>query len=166
MNLNKVLLIGNLTREPELKYTSNGSAVCELSMAINRKYKSGEEMKQETTFVEVTIWGKQAESSSRYLSKGSPAFIEGRLQLDTWQDKESGKNRSKLRVVAERVQFMGSKSDNQEAPQQASESNDSYQPDGMAGEEYGLNPHPAAKQDYENSKANTTVNNNPEDVPF
>jgi single-strand DNA-binding protein len=107
-SLNKVLLIGNLTRDPELRYTQSGSAVCELGMAINRTYMSNNEKKEDVCFVDVNVWGRQAESCSRYLKKGSPLFVEGRLNFDQWNDKETGKTRSKLRVVAERTQFLGS----------------------------------------------------------
>lgn len=107
-SLNKVLLMGNLTKDPELRYTPNGSAVADFGLAINRTYTSNGEKKEETCFVDINVWGKQAESTSKYLQKGSPAFIEGRLQLDQWDDKETGKTRSRLRVVAERVQFLGS----------------------------------------------------------
>ena len=107
-SLNKVLLMGNLTKDPELRYTPGGSAVTDFGLAINRTFTSNGERKEETCFVDINVWGKQAESVSKYLQKGSPAFIEGRLQLDQWEDKESGKPRSRLRVVAERVQFIGS----------------------------------------------------------
>jgi single-strand DNA-binding protein len=106
--LNKVLLMGNLTKDPELRYTPNGSAVADFGLAINRTYTSASgEKKDDTCFVDINVWGKQAESTSKYLKKGSPAFIEGRLQLDQWEDKETGRARSRLRVVAERVQFLG-----------------------------------------------------------
>jgi single-strand DNA-binding protein len=107
-NFNKVLLMGNLTREPEIKYTPKGTAICQLGMAINRYWKdeNGQD-KEEVTFVEVEVWGKQAEAASKYLSKGRPVFIEGRLKLDQWDDKESGQKRSRLKVVCERIQFIG-----------------------------------------------------------
>ncbi len=109
-NLNKVQLIGNLTRDPEVKYTPKGMAVAELGMAINRYYTpEGGERREETTFVDVTLWGKQAELAGQYLKKGRPVYIEGRLQLDTWDDKTSGQKRSKLRVVGENMQFLDSK---------------------------------------------------------
>jgi len=107
-SLNKVFLMGNLTKDPELRYTPNGSAVTDFGLAINRTYTSNGEKKEETCFVDINVWGKQAESTSKYLHKGSPAFIEGRLQLDQWEDKETGRARSRLRVVAERIQFLGS----------------------------------------------------------
>ena len=111
-NLNKVMLIGNLTRDIELKYTPKGSAIAELGLAINRKYKTDSgELKEETTFVDVTLWGRQAEVAKEYLSKGKPVYIEGRLQLDTWDDKQTGQKRSKLRVTGEAMQLLGSRGD-------------------------------------------------------
>jgi single-strand DNA-binding protein len=109
-NLNRVLLIGNLTRDPELRYTPKGTAVTEIGLAVNRIY-SGEdgEKKEETTFVDVTLWARQAEVAGQYLKKGRPVFIEGRLQLDTWDDKQTGQKRSRLRVVAENLQLLGSR---------------------------------------------------------
>jgi len=106
-NLNKVMLIGNLTRDPELRYTPKGTAVADIGLAINRVWSNEAGQKQEeTTFVDVTLWGRQAELAEKYLSKGRGAYIEGRLQLDTWDDKETGKKRSKLKVVGENLQFL------------------------------------------------------------
>lgn len=106
-NLNKVMLIGNLTRDPELRYTPKGTAVADISLAINRVWNNDQGQKQEeTTFVDVTLWGRQAELAQQYLSKGRGAYIEGRLQMDTWDDKETGKKRSKLKVIGEALQFM------------------------------------------------------------
>lgn len=109
-NLNKVLLMGNLTRDPEVRYTPKGTAVAELGIAVNRIY-SGEngEKREEVTFVDVTVWGRTAENVGEYLKKGRPVFIEGRLQLDSWEDKTSGQKRNKLKVVADNVQFLGSR---------------------------------------------------------
>ncbi len=111
-NLNKVMLIGNLTRDPELRYTPKGTAVAELGLAVNRtrKDESGQRI-EETTFVDVTLWGSQAEIAQKYLSKGRPVYIEGRLQYDTWDDKTTGQKRSKLRVIGEQMQFLGSPGD-------------------------------------------------------
>lgn len=107
-NLNKVMLIGNLTRDPEMKYTPKGTAVAEVGLAINRVYTpEGGERREETTFVDVTFWGRQAEIVSQYCKKGNPLYVEGRLQLDTWDDKTSGQKRSKLRVVGEQLQLLG-----------------------------------------------------------
>jgi single-strand DNA-binding protein len=107
-NLNKVMLMGNLTRDPEVRYTPKGTAICALGLAVNRTWttESGEK-KEEVTFVDVDVWGRQAETISQYMSKGRPIFIEGRLKLDTWDDKESGQKRSKLKVVCESFQFLG-----------------------------------------------------------
>ena len=106
-NLNKVMLIGNLTRDPELRYTPKGTAVTDISLAINRVWTNEQNARQEETiFVEVTLWGRQAELAQQYLSKGRMAYIEGRLQMDTWDDKETGKKRSKLKVIGENLQFL------------------------------------------------------------
>jgi single-strand DNA-binding protein len=109
-SFNRVILIGNLTRDPEVKYIPSGMAVAEIGLAVNRYFndKSTNERKEETTFVDVTLWGRQAELAGEYLAKGRPVMIEGRLQLDTWEDKQSGQKRSKLRVVGETMQFLGS----------------------------------------------------------
>jgi single-strand DNA-binding protein len=107
-NLNKVMLIGNVTRDPEIKYTPKGSAVCDLGIAVNRVFTpEGGERREETTFVDITLWGRQAEIAGEYCKKGRSIYIEGRLQLDTWEDKTSGQKRSKLRVVGENFQLLG-----------------------------------------------------------
>jgi single-strand DNA-binding protein len=109
-SFNKVILLGNLTRDPEVRYTPKGTAVTELGMAINRVYTAENgEKREETTFVDVTLWGRTAEIAGEYLKKGRPVFIEGRLQLDTWDDKQSGQKRSKLKVVGEGLQLIGSR---------------------------------------------------------
>ena len=109
---NKVLLLGNCTRDPEIKYTPKGTAVAELGLAVNRVYTADNgEKREETTFVDVTFWGRQAEIVGEYLKKGRPVFVEGRLQLDTWDDKQTGAKRSKLRVVAENMQLLGSRAE-------------------------------------------------------
>lgn len=106
-NLNKVLLIGNLTRDPEVRYTPKGTAVADIGLAINRVWNNEQNQRQEeTTFVDITLWGRQAELAQQYLTKGRGVFIEGRLQMDTWEDKQSGQKRSKLKVVAENLQFL------------------------------------------------------------
>jgi len=116
-NVNKVILIGRITRDVELRYIPNGSAVTELGLAVNRSRTDDNGQRiEETTFVDVTLWRKQAELAGQYLSKGREVYIEGRLQLDTWQDKASGQNRSKLRVVGENMQFIGGSGGGQGAP--------------------------------------------------
>ena len=110
-SFNKVLLMGNLTRDPELRYTSGGTAVASFGLAVNRKFKQGEEWKDEVCFVDITVWAKQGENCAEYLNKGSQAFIEGRLNYQTWEDKQSGQQRSKLEVVANNVQFLTKQGD-------------------------------------------------------
>lgn len=106
-DLNKVMLMGNLTRDPEVRYTPKGSAVGDLSIAINRVYRTDDgQSREEVCYVDIVVWGRQAETCKEYLQKGRPIFVEGRLQLDQWES--NGEKKSKLRVVAERVQFLGS----------------------------------------------------------
>ena len=106
-NYNKVFLMGNLTRDPELRYTPGGTAVTEFGIAVNRQWKGQDGNKRdETCFVDITAWGRQAEVLSEYMKKGRPLFVEGRLQLDSWEGKD-GQKRSKLRVILEGFQFMG-----------------------------------------------------------
>ena len=112
-NLNKVMLIGNLTRDPEIKYTPKGQAIADIGLAINRYYtvEATGEKREETTFVDVTLWGRQAEIAKEYLHKGKPVYIEGRLTLDTWDDKQTGQKRSKLRVTGDQMQLLSSRGD-------------------------------------------------------
>lgn len=109
LSLNKVFLAGNLTRDPEVRVTPSGMAVADLGLAVNESYKdtATNEWKEKPVFVDVVVWGKQAQSAGEYLSKGSPVLIEGRLQLDQWETQQ-GEKRSKMRVNAQRVQFLGS----------------------------------------------------------
>jgi len=107
MNLNKVIIAGNLTRDPQIKFLANEQAVANFGLAVNRKWKDKDgTAKEEVTFVDIEVWGRLAELCGQYLAKGRGALIVGRLKLDTWEDKE-GKKQSKLRVVADEVQFMG-----------------------------------------------------------
>lgn len=110
-SFNKVILMGNLTRDPQVRYTPKGSAVAEIGLAVNRVWydKASNSKKEEVTFVDVTLWGRDAEVAGEYLSKGRALLIEGRLQLDSWDDKESGQKRSKLRVVCESMTMVGSR---------------------------------------------------------
>jgi single-strand DNA-binding protein len=108
-NFNQVILLGNLTRDVELRHTQSGQALAKFGMAINRKWKSESgEQKEETCFVDLTAWGRQAEVLNQYVKKGSQLFVQGRLQYSTWESQEGGK-RSKLEVVVENFQFVGSK---------------------------------------------------------
>lgn len=113
-SLNKVLLMGNLTRNPELRYTPGGVAVCQFGLAVNRRFLSAGQERTETCYVDVLAWGRQGETVNQYMTKGSPVFLEGRLQMDQWEDKETGSKRSKLQVVAEFVQFIGSRQGGQD----------------------------------------------------
>jgi len=153
-SLNKVLLIGNLTRDPQVRYTPKGTALAEIGLAVNRTWfdKATNSRREEVTFVDVTLWGRDAEVAGEYLAKGRPVFIEGRLQLDTWDDRETGQKRSKLRVVCERMQFLGPRGDtgggggSGRAPQRASGGAPGYgggqeSPGGVpADEHYGHEP--------------------------
>ena len=107
-SFNKVTLMGNVTRDIELRYTPKGTAVADIGLAMSRvrNGESGEKI-EETTFVDITLWGRVAEVAHQYSGKGKPLFVEGRLQLDTWDDKETGKKRSKLKVVGENIQLLG-----------------------------------------------------------
>ena len=110
-SFNKVILMGNLTRDPEVRYTPSGTAVTDLGLAVNRYWfdKQANERREETTFVDVTLWGRQAEVAGEYLAKGRPVLIEGRLHLDSWDDRETGQKRSKLKVIGETMQLLGSR---------------------------------------------------------
>ena len=113
-NLNKVMMIGNLTREPELRYLPSGSACCNFGLAVNRNYKDKNgEQKQDVCFIDIVAWNKTAELCGEYLHKGRPVFVEGRLSLNTWETPE-GDKRSKHELILEQVQFLGSKSSQQE----------------------------------------------------
>ena len=105
-NFNKVYLMGNLTRDPEMRTTPTGTSVCQFGMAVNRIYNnSNGERQEETTFVDIEAWGRQAETISKYVNKGNPLFVEGRLKLDTWENNE-GEKRSRLKVVLEVFEFI------------------------------------------------------------
>lgn len=107
-SFNKVILMGNLTRDPEVRFTPNGAAVCHFGLAVNRRFKTQEgDWKEEPTFIDVTMWGKRGEAFAKFHTKGKPAFLEGELRLDTWEDKNDGSKRSKLYVVANNWEFVG-----------------------------------------------------------
>jgi single-strand DNA-binding protein len=108
-NFNKVILAGNLTRDPELRYTPKGTAVARITLAVNRTWKSESgENKEEVSFVDVDVWGRQAEVISQYMKKGRPLLVEGRLKQDTWEDKNTKQKQSKLKVVLESFSFIDS----------------------------------------------------------
>ena len=108
-NLNKVMLLGNLTRDPERRYAPQGTAVARLGLAVNHRYGQGETVREETLFIDVVVFGRQAEAASEHLAKGHPILVEGRLKLQNWEDKE-GRKHSKHEVLADRIQFLGARS--------------------------------------------------------
>ena len=119
-NVNKVILLGRITRDVELRYTSTGTAVAELGMAVNRYRKDDNgQSQEEVTFVDVTLWARQAELASQYLEKGRQVYIEGRLDMDEWEDKTTGKKRTKLKIVGENMQFIGGGESGGQKQQQA-----------------------------------------------
>lgn len=117
-SFNKVILLGNLTRDPQVRYTPGGQAVAEIGLAVNRSWfdKNTNQRREEVTFVDVTLWGRTAEIAGEYLAKGRQVLVEGRLQLDQWDDKETGQKRSKLRVVCENMTMVGSRQDGGRGP--------------------------------------------------
>jgi single-strand DNA-binding protein len=109
-NLNKVMLMGNLTRDPEIKYTPKGTAIASFGLAVNRVFTpEGGERREEVTFVDIEAYGKQAETIGEYCKKGKPLYIEGRLKLDSWDDKQTGQKRTKMKVILEGFQFLGTR---------------------------------------------------------
>jgi single-strand DNA-binding protein len=129
-NVNKVFLMGNLTRDIELRHTPSNMAVAQFGIAVNRKFKTGTgEAREEVTFVDCEAWGKTAETMSQYLGKGRSVFLEGRLKLDQWDDKETGQKRSKLKVVVDSFQFCDSKSDGNGGGGSGRQRQDEYQDD-------------------------------------
>jgi len=142
MTFNKVIIAGHLTRDPELRYTPKGTAVAGCCVAVNHTWSTPEgERREEVSFVDFDSWGKLAENLCQYKKKGEPVLVEGRLKLETWDDKETGQKRSKLKVVAENVVFLGSKPENGErrAPaQRGQRAVENPQPDA----EYGAQPDP------------------------
>jgi single-strand DNA-binding protein len=157
-SLNKVMLIGNLTRDPELKYTPKGLAVADLGLAVNRRFVVEGEKREEVAFIDVTYFGKAAEIISQYMKKGNPLFVEGRLKLDTWDDKSTGQKRSKLTVIGDEFQFLGGKADGGSGGGQYDDSGSSRSSGGTSGGGYSQNRPPQApqqrsqeNQDYDDS---------------
>lgn len=106
-SFNKVILVGNLTRDPQVKYTPSGTAVAEIGLAVSRKWKDKDQWKEETTFVDATLWGRTAEIAGEYLKKGRSVLIEGRLQTESWDDRATGQKRTKLKVIGENMTMLG-----------------------------------------------------------
>jgi single-strand DNA-binding protein len=145
-SFNRVILVGNLTRDPELRYIPSGTAVSEIGLAVNDRVKKGDQWVDETTFVDITLWGRTAEVANEYLSKGSNILIEGRLKLDSWE--KDGQKRSKLRVVADKMQMLGSRGEggggNRGAARPAGAgSRNAQQPDQESYDDYSSAPSPA-----------------------
>lgn len=122
MALNSVNIMGNLTRDPEMKYTSSGKAVCNLSIAINRVFTSNGEKQTEVSYFDIEVWGQIAENCTKYLSKGSGIIVEGRLKQDRWE--KDGKTQSRVRIVANNIHFLPKRTDGAQANQSQDESND------------------------------------------
>lgn len=118
-SFNQVILMGNLVRDPELRVTPKGTVICQFGLAVTRQYTDDGQKKEETAFVDVEAWGKQGELVAKYLTKGSPALVQGRLKLDQWEDKQTQQKRSKLKVVLENVQFLSKTKEDGLAPGKA-----------------------------------------------
>ena len=114
MSYQKVIMVGNLCADPELRYTAQGTPVCNLRLAVNEKVKSGDDYKEEVLFIGVTVWGKQAEASAQYLNKGKQVLVEGKLQERSWES--DGQKHTKMEITAHQVKFLGSKGDKVDAP--------------------------------------------------
>jgi single-strand DNA-binding protein len=147
-NLNKVMLIGNLTRDPELRVTPKGTAICTFSLAVNRKFKTdagGDQ--EEVTYIDIEAWGKSGENISKYCTKGRPLFVEGRLRLDQWEDKNTKEKRSRMKVVCENFQLLGGKRDGNQGGSNSEKEPNPHQ-------DRSPQPRPAAQENLD------------EDVPF
>ena len=161
-NLNKVLLIGNLTRDPELRYIPSGSAVATFTVAVNRVYKDqAGEKKEQVSFIRVVVWGRRAEVCGEYLSKGSPVFVEGRLQSRDWETQE-GQKRSTVEVVADNIQFLRGSGEKRTAAQAGSQTK-GQPPEDI--ETINLSEEPALPGDNKKSAASSAQNTD-EEAPF
>ncbi len=170
-NLNKVMLIGNLTRDPEVRYTPKGTAVTDIGLAINRTYSLDDgERREETTFVDVTYWGRQAEVLGEYMKKGRPLYVEGRLQLDSWEDKNTGQQRSRLKVVGDNFQFLGGREDGGGAGGQSRGGGGGYQdsqPGAYQGGGQSAPSHqPAPPQQSDGGNYDSPPPEDDDDIPF
>ena len=162
-NLNKVFLMGRLTRDPELRYTTSGMAIARLGLAVNRSWRSQDsrELKEETTFIDVDAFGKQAETLGQYLKKGRPIYVEGRLKLDSWEDKQSGQKRTRLGVVLESFQFIdgGGRDSGGDDYGDSHDSGPSGRGDSGGG--YSSSPPPQSS-----SSSSSSMDDDDDDVPF
>ena len=155
-NLNKVQLMGNITRDPEVRYTPKGTAVTDIGLAINRNYSTDDgDRREETTFVDITFWGRQAEVIGEYMKKGRPLYVEGRLQLDQWEDKNTGQQRSRLKVIGDNFQFLGGRDEGgqrgggqgQQSSQQVAPQQQSQQSQQQAPAQQNYDPIPPSDDD-------------------
>lgn len=159
--INKVMLMGNLTADPEAKSTPQGTAITNLRLAINRKTKDGGD---DTTFIDVTCFGRVAEIAAQYLGKGHPVFIEGRLSMDGWQDKQTGQTRTKHKVVAESLQLLSTKADNQrQGGYQQTQKQNNFT-GGYQGQRSSYSRQSANYPERQDSSTQPTVND--DDIPF
>ena len=175
MNFNKVMLMGRVPRDPDLRYTPQGVPVSDLGLAVNREYTSGNERRKETVFIDVTLWRRQAEVCCQYMKKGSPIFIEGRLSMDTW-DGQDGQKRTKYRVVAENFQFIGGREGGGGGGdggygQSGSESYDAPPPDSGGfdsgyGQNFRQSPPPAQGAPGGEGGNGFSEENSDDDIPF
>ena len=140
-SFNKVIIMGNLTRDPQVRYTPNQTAVTDLGLAVNRTWydKGSQQKREEVTFIDVTLWGRQAEVAGEYLSKGRSVLIEGRLRLDSWDDKETGQKRSKLKVVCENMTMVGGRNEQGGGGSQGGGSRGGYSGGNSGGNQSGMN---------------------------
>ena len=159
-NVNKVILIGNVTRDPEVKFTPKGSAVADIGLAINRNYTlDNGEKREEVTFVDVELWGRLAEIAGEYAKKGRPVYIEGRLRMDSWEDKASGQKRSRLKIVGENLQLLGSRP--------SGSGGGEHDPEGGSHERSEQRPQRAAAPKPQRPAAPPSVENEErDDIPF
>lgn len=157
-NLNKVMLIGNLTRDPEIKYTPKGTAIAHLGLAVSRVWSNeAGEKQEETTFVDIDFFGRTAEIAGEYLKKGRSVYIEGRLKLDSWDDKQSGQKRSKMKVVGENLQMLGSRESGGASPVSGS---------GEAGESHAAAGFKKPAPPPQRPPADPDLDAEPDDIPF
>jgi single-strand DNA-binding protein len=155
-SLNKVMIMGNLTRDPEVRYTPKGQAVVDIGLAVNRRYKVENETREEVTFIDVTFWGRSAEIISQYMKKGRPLYVEGRLQLDSWEDKATGQKKSRLKVIGDEFQFLGGRDG---AP------GGGGSPDDDDGPSQPRSPRPPQQNSHRNSGNSAPASRPPQDYP-
>lgn len=173
-NLNKVMIIGNLTADPEVRTTPRGTQLTELRLAVNRVTSGANEgeRREETTFLDVTCWGRTGEVAAQYLTKGRPVFIEGRLQMDTWEDKQTGQKRSRIRIIAENLQLLGGRGDGPQqggAPQQRSYGSPYSQDNGYQQQQrggYQQQPRQDAYRPQQQQPAPPMPMDDSDDIPF